>query len=104
MRSGRGVGPLYTQLQHRAPKESKGNVVSASNFLNVVGGIVAVAFFYALTFAFERMLGPNLDKQAALSSAALLPGLVATGRRPDPAVATTLPRWSARASRHPSSA
>jgi acyl-[acyl-carrier-protein]-phospholipid O-acyltransferase/long-chain-fatty-acid--[acyl-carrier-protein] ligase len=69
--------PLYTQLQHRAPKESKGNVVSASNFLNVVGGIVAVAFFYTLTFGFERMLGPNLDKQAALGSAALLPGLVA---------------------------
>src|SRR5262249_16996100 len=69
--------PLYTQLQHRAPKESKGNVVSASNFLNVVGGIVAVAVFYAMTFAFERMLGPTLHKEAALSNAALLPGLIA---------------------------
>lgn len=46
--------PLYTQLQHRAPKESKGNVVSASNFLNVVGGIIAVAVFFAMTFTFER--------------------------------------------------
>src|SRR5205807_1674222 len=42
--------PLYTLLQHRAPKESKGNVVAASNFLNVVVGIVSVAFFYLMTF------------------------------------------------------
>jgi MFS family permease len=69
--------PLYTLLQHRAPKESKGNVVSASNFLNVVGGIVAVAFFYISTFAFERMLGPAQDMQAAISDSALLPGLIA---------------------------
>jgi len=56
--------PLYTQLQHRAPKESKGNVVSASNFLNVVFGIVAVAVFYAATFLLERaMLEPVASAQ-----------------------------------------
>jgi MFS family permease len=69
--------PLYTLLQHRAPKESKGNVVSASNFLNVAGGIVAVAIFYAMTFGFERMLGATPDKQPAISDVALLPGLIA---------------------------
>jgi acyl-[acyl-carrier-protein]-phospholipid O-acyltransferase/long-chain-fatty-acid--[acyl-carrier-protein] ligase len=68
--------PLYTQLQHRAPKESKGNVVAASNFLNVVGGIVAVAVFYALAFAFEWMLGPAPDKREAFNNVALLPALV----------------------------
>ena len=36
------IVPLYTLLQHRAPKESKGNLVALSNFLNVTGGLVAV--------------------------------------------------------------
>jgi acyl-[acyl-carrier-protein]-phospholipid O-acyltransferase/long-chain-fatty-acid--[acyl-carrier-protein] ligase len=69
--------PLYTLLQHRAPRESKGNVVSASNFLNVIGGIVAVAVFYAMTFAFEWMLGPAPDKPEAFANVALLPALIA---------------------------
>jgi len=54
--------PLYTLLQHRAPKESKGNVVSASNFLNVVGGIISVAVFYAMTFLLEYWMGPSVTK------------------------------------------
>jgi acyl-[acyl-carrier-protein]-phospholipid O-acyltransferase/long-chain-fatty-acid--[acyl-carrier-protein] ligase len=54
--------PLYTLLQHRAPKESKGNVVSASNFLNVVGGIVSVAVFFAMTFSLEHLMGPSVVK------------------------------------------
>jgi len=54
--------PQYTLLQHRAPKESKGNVVSASNFLNVVGGIIAVAVFFTLTFTLERFIGPSVTK------------------------------------------
>lgn len=58
--------PLYTQLQHRAPKESKGNVVSASNFLNVVGGIIAVGVFYATTFILERTtLDPVVTAQVS---------------------------------------
>ena len=69
--------PLYTQLQHRAPKESKGNVVSASNFLNVVGGIIAVAFFYALTFALRTPAGTSTRSAGGRSSnVSLLPGLV----------------------------
>ncbi|MBS0262291.1 MAG: MFS transporter, partial [Planctomycetes bacterium] len=52
--------PLYTQLQHRAPKQAKGNVVSASNFLNVVGGIIAVVVFFTLTFGLERTLAPGV--------------------------------------------
>jgi len=51
--------PLYTLLQHRAPKESKGNVVAASNFLNVLGGIVSVALFYVLTFVLDAILGES---------------------------------------------
>jgi acyl-[acyl-carrier-protein]-phospholipid O-acyltransferase/long-chain-fatty-acid--[acyl-carrier-protein] ligase len=68
--------PQYTLLQHRAPKESKGNVVSASNFLNVVGGIISVAVFYAMTFAFEHLMGPSVirseSKTAVFGAAKLL--------------------------------
>jgi acyl-[acyl-carrier-protein]-phospholipid O-acyltransferase/long-chain-fatty-acid--[acyl-carrier-protein] ligase len=54
--------PLYTLLQHRAPKESKGNVVAASNFLNVVGGVFAVALFYALSFVLDNLMGTDLTE------------------------------------------
>jgi len=58
--------PLYTLLQHRAPKDSKGNVVSASNFLNVVGGIISVAIFFAMTFAFERLVDAPVGNHEAI--------------------------------------
>jgi MFS family permease len=51
------VVPLYTMLQHRAPKEQKGNIVAASNFVNVAGGVIAIATFYLVTFSGERSLG-----------------------------------------------
>ncbi len=63
------IVPLYTLLQHRAPKESKGNLVALSNFLNVTGGLIAVGLFYFVTFGFQRVMGLNLTaKDAALSS------------------------------------
>ncbi len=55
------IVPMYTMLQHRAPKESKGNLVATSNFLNVTGGIVAVVVFYFVTFALQIGLGLNLS-------------------------------------------
>lgn len=69
--------PLYTLLQHRAPKESKGNVVSASNFLNVVGGLVAVAMFYVLSFALDRLLGARLTEHDVQLRPEVLPQFVA---------------------------
>jgi acyl-[acyl-carrier-protein]-phospholipid O-acyltransferase/long-chain-fatty-acid--[acyl-carrier-protein] ligase len=60
--------PLYTLLQHRAPKESKGNVVAASNFLNVVGGIFAVALFYLLSFTLDKFLGSRLTELAVIQA------------------------------------
>lgn len=66
------IVPLYTLLQHRAPKESKGNVIAASNFLNVVGGVIAVALFYLTTLGLEAFFGPELrmkNVQADLSLA-----------------------------------
>jgi acyl-[acyl-carrier-protein]-phospholipid O-acyltransferase/long-chain-fatty-acid--[acyl-carrier-protein] ligase len=64
--------PLYTLLQHRAPKAAKGNVISASNFLNVVGGIIAVAVFFSLTFAFEHVLAPEVGKKPDVTDAVAL--------------------------------
>lgn len=44
--------PLYTLLQHRAPKKSKGDSVAVSNFVNVTGAILASLVFFACTKAF----------------------------------------------------
>lgn len=41
--------PLYSMLQHRAPKQSKGDAVATSNFLNIAGAIAASVIFYTLT-------------------------------------------------------
>ncbi|MGQ0633942.1 MAG: MFS transporter [Planctomycetaceae bacterium] len=68
--------PLYTLLQHRAPKESKGNVVAASNFLNVLGGILAVAAFYLLSFGLDQALGANLTERDVDGRPELLPRFV----------------------------
>ena len=68
--------PLYTLLQHRAPKESKGNVVAASNFLNVVGGIIAVIIFVAMTFTLDGMMGDGLKERDVAQHADLLPAYV----------------------------
>ncbi|HEV3262206.1 MAG TPA: MFS transporter [Gemmataceae bacterium] len=60
------IVPLYTLLQHRAPKDSKGNLVATSNFINVlVGGLLAVGVFYVLTLVLDGVFfdfGPNPQK------------------------------------------
>jgi MFS family permease len=49
--SGFYIVPLYTLLQHRAPKTSKGDLIATSNFVNVTGAIVASLLFYGLVWA-----------------------------------------------------
>src|SRR5204863_3246446 len=46
--SGFYMVPLYTLLQHRAPKASKGDLIATSNFINVTGAITASLLFFAL--------------------------------------------------------
>lgn len=46
--SGFYMVPLYTLLQHRAPKKSKGELVATSNFINVTGAIAASVLFKVL--------------------------------------------------------
>jgi MFS family permease len=47
--------PLFTLLQHRAPKESKGDAVATSNFVNVTGAILATVLFRVLVAVFQMM-------------------------------------------------
>ena len=42
------IVPLFTLLQHRAPKTSKGDSIATSNFINVTGAIAASLVFYGL--------------------------------------------------------
>ncbi|HTK77024.1 MAG TPA: MFS transporter [Gemmataceae bacterium] len=46
--------PLFTLLQHRAPKTSKGEIVATNNFVNVIGAIAASVMFFLVVFAFQR--------------------------------------------------
>lgn len=49
--SGFYMVPLYTLLQHRAPKASKGDLVATSNFINVTGAMAASLLFFILVAA-----------------------------------------------------
>ncbi|MDX1962297.1 MAG: hypothetical protein SFX18_04045 [Pirellulales bacterium] len=66
--SGLYIVPLYTLLQHRAPKDSKGNMVATSNFLNVTGGLIAVASFYCVTLLLQSWTGNSLTAGAVEES------------------------------------
>lgn len=45
------IVPLFTLLQHRAPKASKGDFIATSNFINVTGAIAASLLFFVLVKA-----------------------------------------------------
>jgi 1-acyl-sn-glycerol-3-phosphate acyltransferase len=45
------IVPMFALLQHRAPKESKGDLMASSNFVNVVGAIGASLLFKGLVVA-----------------------------------------------------
>jgi MFS family permease len=49
------IVPLFTLLQHRAPKTSKGDSIATSNFINVTGAILASVLFYLVVFAAHRL-------------------------------------------------
>lgn len=44
------IVPLFTLLQHKAPKSSKGDMIATSNFVNVTGAILASLLFFAVVF------------------------------------------------------
>ena len=55
--------PLFTLLQYRAPKASKGDMVASSNFINVTGAIAASVLFFAVVGA-AKLVGfiPRVDE------------------------------------------
>ncbi len=55
------IVPLYTLLQHRSPKDSKGSLVATSNFFNVTGGLIAVIVFFLVTWSLQLVMGLNLE-------------------------------------------
>ena len=56
--------PLYSLLQNRAPKSSKGDWIATSNFLNVVGAMIAAGVFYLMfQAAIHTGLAPELPLQ-----------------------------------------
>jgi MFS family permease len=66
--------PLFTLLQHRAPKTSKGDAIATSNFINVTGGIVASAVFFLMDFIARQsgvtpLLPQSPDQIAILAEA-----------------------------------
>jgi MFS family permease len=58
------IVPLFTLLQHRAPKASKGESIATSNFINVVGAITASVLFFALVNVAQRVgVVPSVPQQ-----------------------------------------
>jgi MFS family permease len=56
--------PMYTLLQHRAPKTSKGDLVATSNFINVLGAMAASVLFFALVSLAHRLdLAPEVRQR-----------------------------------------
>src|SRR5262245_27125665 len=54
--------PMFTQLQHRAPKGMKGEVVATSNFFNVIGAISASLLFFGLVgLAHAFRVAPRIE-------------------------------------------
>jgi len=48
------IVPLFTLLQHRAPKVSKGDAIATSNVINVTGAILASLVFGGIDWAAEN--------------------------------------------------
>jgi MFS family permease len=66
------IVPLFTLLQHRAPKTSKGEMIATSNFINVVGAITSSALFWlVVTVAQKGGLAPEVKDRRVLGAGQL---------------------------------
>lgn len=66
------IVPLFTLLQHRAPKTSKGEMIATSNFINVVGAITSSALFWlVVTLAQKGGLAPEIKDRQVLGAGEL---------------------------------
>jgi MFS family permease len=48
------IVPLFTLLQHKAPKAGKGDAIATSNFINISGAISASLLFFVVVFATQK--------------------------------------------------
>lgn len=65
--------PLFTLLQKSAPKDSKGEMVAVSNFVDVSGAILAsVLFFAVVTLAQKTDLAPRINDRQKLGTGELI--------------------------------
>jgi MFS family permease len=61
--------PLFTLLQHAAPKSSKGELIATSNFANVTGAILASLLFFGVVFVAQRTgLSPEVTDRVELGT------------------------------------
>src|SRR5207244_3148601 len=78
------IVPMFTLLQHRAPKASKGDLLATSNFVNVVGAISASVLFEGLVLSagwlgITHSVQPVEEAGGTLSSWKALAGPQASG-------------------------
>jgi MFS family permease len=75
------IVPLFTLLQHKAPKESKGEMIAASNAVNIIGAISASLLFFAVVLAAQTFgLSPVVQDRQAVASGTLTTLELANGR------------------------
>ena len=66
------IVPLFTLLQHKAPKASKGDAIATSNFVNVTGAILASLLFFGVVFTAQRTgLTPRVDGRVEVAKGEL---------------------------------
>ncbi len=75
------IVPLFTLLQHKAPKTGKGEMIATSNFINVVGAITSsLLFFGVVTVAQKTGLTPEMKDRQTLGTGTLNEMLIHRGR------------------------
>ncbi len=75
------IVPLFTLLQHKAPKASKGDVIATSNFVNISGAIAASLLFFLVVFAAQRTgLAPEVTNREQLGEGQLTALTAVRGR------------------------
>jgi MFS family permease len=67
------IVPLFTLLQYKSPKTSKGEMIATSNFVNVTGAIVASLLFFVVVFTAQRTgLTPEVKDRDEVAAGALV--------------------------------
>ena len=75
------IVPLFTLLQHKAPKASKGEMIAISNFINVTGAIASTLLFFTVVFVSQRTgLAPPVSDREELGTGTLTNLTLVRGR------------------------